>query len=683
MSNDENNSCSYKNCNNTINKPYHIKFCVFHAPKKYKGIPIEDFNKLIEDKREKNDLNFEGYVFPEKIVIKGSFGPTSFKNAKFDVVSFVDVNFRDFVNFENVDFKKGTHFIRTQFKNSVNFSYSTFFKQVTYENVEFTLDANFSHCKFLNGVEFVKCRFDQRGNFKNTKIIKGRFRNSKIYIADFTNAEFLGIFEFEYNDYIYDAIFLFAKFKDDVYFVEDHFEYSNFSEILFSGNVNFMRCIFVENSFFEKNKFEKSVAFRNLDFKKSINFFESVFKEIVMIDHCDFSAVDFNACQFNDHVSFINVKFRGIAVLTSTNYYSRADFVNVNFMDDFHFHGAGIYGDVVFKDVIFNKKVYFIENCINASLTIKNLKIAPEVSFHFLRPSFLENKEKNPNILFENIHFNPFNTNFESFPSPDKNKISYAVFFRDCKLKDVYFTKNNMSYFSFYKSNFDQARFISSNWRTEKDSIFSVIPYKRKNILFEDFLFINIPANLKEKSSYFKKFHIEDINLNEIAGLYRRMKTAYDLSKDYKEAGWFYFNEFEIKRKESKFSLFYYLYKIISGYGEKPAWSLIWFLFFLISFSIIHLLSGINTAKGIINYDISLKFESIKNIFSLDFWGDWFNSLVFTFYRLIPVNFMPAPKYTLTPIGLDGQLWSILNTLILILMITFMGIGLKRQFRRF
>ena len=293
-------------------------------------------------------------------------------------------------------------------------------------------------------------------------------------------------------------------------------------------------------------------------------------------------------------------------------------------------------------------------------------------------------------INFTGVKFLPFRTYFENIASKEghykqvKSDVNICVLFRYCQLEDVYFTGNDMSFFSFYKSNFDQARFVSCDWREEKDSVLK-LPYKRRNILFEDFLFSNIPQN-REEINFREKYAIEDLTHREIGSLYRIMKTALDRTKDYQESGWFYFNEFETKRKELKSGhkkLVYYLYKIFSGYAEKPLWSFIWFLISVVAFSFIHMLSGLNTSKGQINYDISFKWVAIKNIFSGEFWGDWFNSLIFTFYRLIPVNYMPSTESSITPIGLHGLILSLLNTLILISMITFIGIGLKRQFRRF
>ena len=81
---------------------------------------------------------------------------------------------------------------------------------------------------------------------------------------------------------------------------------------------------------------------------------------------------------------------------------------------------------------------------------------------------------------------------------------------------------------------------------------------------------------------------MEDLDsYNEIATLYRRFKTALDRTKDYADAGLFYFNELEMKRKHfrslfkwrNKFKkwgiksnyILYTLYKIFMGYWARPS----------------------------------------------------------------------------------------------------------------
>ena len=128
----------------------------------------------------------------------------------------------------------------------------------------------------------------------------------------------------------------------------------------------------------------------------------------------------------------------------------------------------------------------------------------------------------------------------------------------------------------------------------------------------------------------------------------------------------------------------YNLYKVFAGYGEKPLWSCWNFSIFTIFFSIVHLFSGLKIGNDkIINYDMSFSMETISVIFSGTFWSNFFQSFIYTLYRIIPVNYWPSVTNNVSPLGLDGLLWSFANTSVLILLLTFIIIGLKRRFRRF
>ncbi len=184
------------------------------------------------------------------------------------------------------------------------------------------------------------------------------------------------------------------------------------------------------------------------------------------------------------------------------------------------------------------------------------------------------------------------------------------------------------------------------------------------------------------------------------------MKVALDRAKDFSEAGWFYFNEFEMKRqalrknlredkkwfsrtKERILNLLKYdLYFTFAGYGEKPFWSFLWLLMFTFLFAPLHLLSGLQVGKATpintpINYTFSPNLEGLKSLFSWQFGGNFLTALIYSLYRIIPVSYLPKTTTSMTPIGLDGLFLSLINTLVMILMLSFIIIGLKRRFRRF
>ena len=88
MQKEELHTCEYEGCNLPINKPHDNKFCIFHAPKERKGITVEKFNEMIfQEKIEKNDFNFEGYVFPGKTIFP------KVKDKELENVNFIKTQF--------------------------------------------------------------------------------------------------------------------------------------------------------------------------------------------------------------------------------------------------------------------------------------------------------------------------------------------------------------------------------------------------------------------------------------------------------------------------------------------------------------------------------------------------------------------------------------------------------------
>jgi len=187
-------------------------------------------------------------------------------------------------------------------------------------------------------------------------------------------------------------------------------------------------------------------------------------------------------------------------------------------------------------------------------------------------------------------------------------------------------------------------------------------------------------------------FFLEDlVSLEEIATLYRRFKNSLDNTKDYEQAGWFYFNEFEMRRKaciensKSKFRklkprhMLYSMYRVFAGYGEKPLLSTFWFFLFWTMFSVLNMFSGIQLSDGrLINYNVNFDFSEVYNPIK-----DFGYSALFTITKIIPADFFPLLKDNYNHIGPDGLILSLLSSVILILFIVFIGIGLQRIFRRF
>ena len=507
-------------------------------------------------------------------------------------------------------------------------------------------------------VDFRKATFHGRVSFKGAKFSGGSvlFRNSNFAPGrpDFTGA----VFSSPETD------FRSAQFQDGACFRETRFasRVTLLEDVIFGGS----------DVVFTKATFCGRVSFYRTEFSSRVNFARSVFR--------------------GELVRFARTRFAG----------DRTDFSRAIFAR----------GNVTFVQTDFSTYVTFMGNEIraNARLGFIDVVFGNQAVFQFSSPTLAPTSSATACIVFRRVRFNPFAALFEGFHftyGESREEVLHvpAVIFRYCQLQDAYFAGNYMSVFSFYKSSFDAARFISTRWKKISDRVLGK-RYWRKNIIFEEELFSYLQENVAsevERVRLSRVYEIGDLtDYEEVGSLYRRMKTALDRTKDYQEAGWFYFNEFEMKRLAlqeqlkkrrwvrrlfSRLSL-YNLYKALAGYGEKPLWSFFWLWILTALFAGLHLLSGLHAPVGkYINYDISFSLQGAKNHISPGFLCEllkhYGQSLLFTLYRIIPVSYLPYQRSEFYPLGFDGMVVSFLNTAVLLLMVVFIGIGLKRHFRRF
>ena len=111
---DEENEIIKKTCQEKIWRGSK-KHCIFHDPSKKKDIEL--FAQKIQEKLNKKDYNFRGFLFPKNI----DFSNEKFeKDACFDETTFHDVSFRravfQYVSFVEATFQNAS-FFRTIFRD--------------------------------------------------------------------------------------------------------------------------------------------------------------------------------------------------------------------------------------------------------------------------------------------------------------------------------------------------------------------------------------------------------------------------------------------------------------------------------------------------------------------------------------------------------------------------------------
>ncbi len=476
----------------------------------------------------------------------------------------------------------------------------------------------------------------------------------------------------------------------------------NFKGFVFPGDISFTH---------DGNKKGKPITFNH----------NADFSEARFSGNADFSEAQFSGdaffffAQFSGYDYFIDVRFSRSAYFNGAQFSGYTFFGGTQFSGYTDFREAKFSGDVDFDIIRFNDSAVFINITIKKTISYTNITLTDKVRFYFINPQFLPEAGKIAKVIFDAIQFNPFAVYFENIRPDTGGRDAYLIF-RYCQLKDVYFTDNDMSLFSFYKSSFDEARFSSSDWGIEKDRIL-FFPFKRHNVIPEERFLDEISQNKDDEKKIKElrnEYKIKDLNDHEIiASLYRRMKTALDNTKDYQQASWFYFNEFEMKRcaleekiesSKPKWNIFqwkpfvkirqtrkkifskyllYFCYRTFAGYGEKPMWSFLWFWAFTAIFAFGHMVFGLKSFPGGV-VTTEYKFFCFLSDFSVgNFLREFASAFGYSLSQAIPKNYIPYKISNLNPINPFGITWSILNTITLLILLVFIAIGLKRHFRRF
>ncbi len=651
------------------------QYCIFHAPVDRKGCSVGEFTlSVYQELRHRGGGNFEGCVFPDAIDFDGHLNhpPFVFKDARFHGhVNFARQSFREEVNFDNAVFEDGVSFKSAHFPKDVSFKNTVFSKPKA-------TDAAFNPCIDCTGTTF-----EGQADFSGARFLNGD--------AEFREAKFLGI----------KAVFKKCRFDvpDRISFLASEFNVrkANFDEAYFAARtVDFEGC-----------KFHKGWV--------------SFYKAILSADRVKFNGARFSGevtsfmeCQFlKGRTSFESSVFAGKADFNGSKLGgSRVYFAECQFEGNtVSFDSAELVADrVAFYRCRFSGNVEFYRNSIGKYLRFREISFSERAAFRLSRPTFSGFDRPPPRIVLSHINFNPFSTIFENVHPTGNLTLSTrtvrsCVVFRYCSLKDVYFSNNDMGLFSFFGSVFfEESHLVSNEWLEVKEPILRSFPirYERRNLILEENLYdaLNDEAvsdgERRSLRVYFKLHLLR--SRRDVESMYRKLKTSSDRSKDYHAASWFYFNEFEMKRRHLKDCRgltngrgrklaisgrlwLYSSFKLFAGYGDKPVWSLAWFGAFTVLFSVLHLLRGVQVpAKGSIDYDLAWDLPNLQELIS-----DFGYSFLFSLYHIIPVSYLPYQRGEYVPLQLEFSdlALAFCNTVVLLILVVFIGVGLKRHFRRF
>lgn len=259
------------------------EFCVFHAPKGKKEIPLEEFNELVfkeinKAKSEGKSCHLSGTVFEGNIYF-GQFD----KNNSLPDISFRDATFTGKADFFGTKFKSAD-FSGVKFNGEVDFSGATFIGKTNFAWANFNKKARFIGTKFTGDIfirraaSFRRAKFREKTNFSNS-----RFR----MLADFAETEFRGEAKFSGARFGKGAD---ANFSGTIFSKE-----AIFLKTKFSGKAFLTGATFSEKTYFEGDIFAEGGSCTSLTIKEKIRLEGVNLKKVSFLD-TDLRKIDFINC---------------------------------------------------------------------------------------------------------------------------------------------------------------------------------------------------------------------------------------------------------------------------------------------------------------------------------------------------------------------------------------------------
>ena len=263
---------------------------------------------------------FEGYAYFIGVTFKGN-------------ADFIGATFEGYAYFKPFNFGKHKP---TVFKKGADFGGSIFNNYVKFKCI-FEDTISFGRAEFNNGVNFSDAEFKFNAEddpiFFETKFNNANFEGNKFKSLSFRFCESKGYFQFIYENNVEKKFCIDGcSFDGNVVFIENTFE----------GDVEFLRNRFNDNILFSKVEFngEKS-EFKNLIAEGITEFSEVKFEKNVEFLKCDFEE--------DGTVKFEDVEFKGDSTFSLNNFKSNVEFVNVKF------------DNLIFKNSTFKSETKFVD----------------------------------------------------------------------------------------------------------------------------------------------------------------------------------------------------------------------------------------------------------------------------------------------------------------------------------
>ena len=218
-------------------------------------------------------LDFENYIFDDKIRFKNHLFPTE--------ASFRNSEFTNSVDFESAQFLRTTCFQGAQFSNVTIFQSAQFSNLADFQSAQFSNLADFQSAQFSNLADFQSAQFSSLADFKDTRFLSmADFKAAEFsFVADFQTAQFSKQANFQHTQFLSVADFQSARFSDLADFKSAQFSSrARFNSVEFAFKADFQNAQFSERANFIKATFKRTIDFSNAQFKAKTDFTGTTFE---------------------------------------------------------------------------------------------------------------------------------------------------------------------------------------------------------------------------------------------------------------------------------------------------------------------------------------------------------------------------------------------------------------------
>jgi uncharacterized protein YjbI with pentapeptide repeats len=502
---------------------------------------------------------------------------------------------------------------------------------------------NFSHCYFPSNYD---CRNLKKAFEFNCYFYEAKFSGNAVFEkADFWNADFSN-----------------AKFYGEAIFKRANFGGANFVEVEFSREANFSGAKFSWYADFTEAKFARDADFQGTEFYINANFSEVKFSgEAKFLEAKFYKDADFRVADFSKGANFLKAKFSQVANFVRAKFFGVIGFLSAEFSGEANFQGAEFSEGASFLEAKFSRGAYFLETTFSGDANFGGAKFYGNAYFGGAK-------------FFGKIDFNTAEFRQRADFSEVQTAKDATVYFREVSLlkpQQVFFHHVDLSRWSFLDTDLRRIDFDNVAWGT----IPSISPLRsrrwiqrwERRHLSRRFLLRLLRLRLRltpTRTAIFdeirvSKEKVKKARLAKVERLYRHLKQNYESQRDYGRAGDFYYGEMEMKRRQLNplGQIPFWIYRILSGYGESYPRALFWLIVMWLLFAVLFTVVGYT-----------------------DEWGnhaDLWRSLIYSAQSMTPFH---EPNITFHSAW--GKAIKLVASVLGVIQIALFGLALQRRFKR-